>query len=85
MLLWSGVVLTAIVVLAAWLFVRRLSQRLDGLTHSYWELRYEQSRLRALVARLNPEAAPEDERPASAAEVAFVPLSSLKPRNKKPE
>jgi len=85
MLLWTVITMTAFAAAAALLLVRRLSQRLDSLTHSYWELRYEQSRVRALVARLDPESATQEERPAAAAEVAFVPLSSLKPRSKKSE
>jgi hypothetical protein len=85
MVLWIAVTMTAIAAVAALFLVRRLSQRLDSLTHSYWELRYEQSRVRALVARLDPESAPQEAPPAAAAEVAFVPLSSLKPRSKKSE
>jgi hypothetical protein len=85
MLSTIAVTLIAIAAVVALFRVRRLSQRLDSLTHSYWELRYEQSRVRALVARLDPESAPQEERPPATAEVAFVPLSSLKPRIKKSE
>ena len=69
---------TAIAV-AAFLKARRLAKRLERLTESYWELRYDHGQLRARVNRLDPEqaAAPEPERPAGT--TAFVPLSSLKP------
>jgi hypothetical protein len=85
MLLWTAVAVATLAALGALLVARRVSKRLDSLTHSYWELRYEQSRVRALVARLDPESAPRNEPAASAADVAFVPLSSLKPRSKKSE
>jgi len=66
-------------VLAAVAFVtaRRQSKRLDRLTESYWELRYEHGQLRARVNRLDPE----QQQPAAAAEPPannFIPLSSLK-------
>jgi hypothetical protein len=59
---------------------RRVSRRLDALTQSYWELRYDYTRLRSQVARLDPEqqepVAPE---PApQSASVSFVPLSSIR-------
>jgi hypothetical protein len=59
---------------------RRLSRRLDTLTQSYWELRYDFTRLRSQVSRLDPEQQPEEpaEPPAPASQVAFVPLSSIK-------
>ena len=66
-------------VLAAVAFVlaRRQSKRLERLTESYWELRYEHGQLRARVNRLDPEqqqAAAATEPPAN----NFIPLSSLK-------
>jgi len=70
----------ALVLAGAALFVaRRQSKRLERLTESYWELRYEHGQLRARVNRLDPEqqptAAPEAPH---AGTTAFVPLSSLK-------
>ena len=56
---------------------RRQSKRLERLTESYWELRYEHGQLRARVNRLDPEqhqAAAAAEPPAG----NFIPLSSLK-------
>jgi hypothetical protein len=65
----------------AFLRTRRVTRRLERLTESYWELRYEYGQLRARVARLEPPVTepgtselPEPARPAS----NFVPLSSLK-------
>jgi hypothetical protein len=77
--------LLSIMALAA---ARRLSRRLDALTQSYWELRYEYTRLRSQVARLDPEEVP----PADAAQdagagqaspsVTFVPLSAIRKKEK---
>ena len=68
----------ALVLAGAALFVaRRQSKRLERLTESYWELRYEHGQLRARVNRIDPEqqtAAAAAEPPAS----NFIPLSSLK-------
>jgi len=68
-----------LVALAAFLKARRLAKRLERLTESYWELRYEHGQLRARVNRLDPDlpaAAPEPA--AQASPTHFVPLSSLK-------
>jgi HAMP domain-containing protein len=69
----------ALVVAAMALFVaRRQNRRLERLTESYWELRYEHGQLRARVNRLDPE----QQNAATAAEPppasTFIPLSSLK-------
>jgi hypothetical protein len=73
-LLTGAAVLTAGVALV---IVRRQNKRLERLSESYWELRYEHGQLRAHVNRLDPgthAAKPEAEPPAS----NFIPLSSLK-------
>ena len=60
----------------AFLVARRQARRLERLTESYWELRYEHGQLRARVNRLDPE-----QQPAAAAEppaANFIPLSSLR-------
>ena len=51
---WSAGValLLAVVALAAG---PALARRLDALNQSYWELRYDYTRLRSQVARLDPE------------------------------
>jgi hypothetical protein len=61
---------------AALLVARRLSKRLERLTESYWELRYEHGQLRAHVNRIDPAAhasTASESQPAN-----FIPLSSLK-------
>ena len=75
--LLSGLAL--VVAVTAIVRARRLTKRLERLTESYWELRYEHGQLRARVNRL------DSEQPSQAAEsgpqtgtTAFVPLSSLK-------
>jgi hypothetical protein len=65
-----------VVAAVALLIARRQTRRLERLTESYWELRYEHGQLRARVNRLDPE-----QQPAAAAEPPasnFIPLSSLK-------
>ena len=61
---------------------RRVTKRLERLTESYWELRYDHGQLRARVARLDPEADASSATPAEPAgqsgATQFVPLSSLK-------
>jgi hypothetical protein len=69
-----------VLALVALVRAKRASRRLDRLTESYWELRYEYTELRAGIARLeSPEAvaAPKDASPQPGA-TNFVPLSSLK-------
>ena len=63
--------------------VRRVTRRLERLTETYWELRYDHGQLRARVAKLDPEAAAPDSGSGAAAAPksgsgSFVPLSSLK-------
>jgi hypothetical protein len=58
---------------------RQTARRLDRLTESYWQLRYEQGQLRARLGRLDPEQPPAPgDLPRSGTQTAFVPLSSLK-------
>jgi hypothetical protein len=75
-LLTGAAVLAAVAALTK---ARRLAKRLERLTESYWELRYEHGQLKARVNRLDPERPPAAEAPQTAgATTAFVPLSSLK-------
>ena len=64
--------------LGALVKARRAAKRLERLTESYWELRYEYGQLRARFNQLSPEhtARPEPS-PQSGAHV-FIPMSSLK-------
>jgi hypothetical protein len=78
MLLWllSG----AAVVVAAASLVRasRVSRRLQRLTQSYWELRYEHDRLQARFDRVSPAEGAAQVPPPPQAGTAFVPLSSVR-------
>jgi len=72
----------AVLALAAWAKARRVAARLERLTESYWELRYEHGQLRARVNRLDPDpvAAGNEAAPPARPADAFVPLASLKTR-----
>jgi hypothetical protein len=62
---------------------RRLSRRLDALTQSYWDLRYEYTRLRSQVSRLDPDTDPEPAAPpVSTPSVSFVPLSTIRKKDR---
>ena len=79
MALWVVAGLALLVAAVALSSARRLSRRLEALTKSYWELRYEFTRLRSQVSRLDPEQSEEPaEPPAAPSTVSFVPLSSIK-------
>ena len=81
MVLWALAVLALLAALISLQLVRRQARRLDALNQSYWELRYDYTRLRSQVARLDPEEAPAPETapaPAAPATVTFVPLSSMR-------
>ena len=68
-----------LVAAAAFSKARRLARRLERLTESYWELRYEHGQLRARLNRLDPDPSAAAAEPTAAPGVtAFVPLSSLK-------
>jgi len=71
--------------LAIWALVhaRGLARRVERLSESYWELRYECGQLRSQIARLETqtgisEAGVRPPRPEGPGQTAFVPLSSLK-------
>jgi len=86
-LLWLLIVAALLFALGAFLRARRVARRLERLTESYWELRYEYGQLRARVTRLEPPVTEAGAAggaggnlPQEAARPAgnFVPLSSLK-------
>jgi hypothetical protein len=69
-----------VVAILALLTVRRSVRRLERLTESYWELRYESGQLKARLTRVETASGLRDaeEEPRPAVPTAFVPLSSLK-------
>lgn len=78
--LWSIAGLGLVLALVACAWARRVARKLDALTQSYWELRYDYTRLRSQVARLDPEQ-PEIQAPdptPQQASVSFVPLSAIR-------
>ena len=81
MALWIIAAVALVVALAAFAAVRRVHRKVDTLTQSYWELRYDYTRLRSQVTRLDPaqaESQPAEPAPAS---VSFVPLSSIRKKD----
>ena len=66
---------------ASWSRAARLARKLDALTQSYWELRYDYTRLRSQVARLDPEQPEPEAPPPASSQVAFVPLASMKKKS----
>jgi hypothetical protein len=74
---WLLTIAAVFTAIAAWIKSRRLTRRLERLTESYWELRYEHGQLRARINRASSEDANQPD-PARAAGATFVPLSSLK-------
>jgi hypothetical protein len=79
--LWIVAGLALLLALAALSSARRSARKLEALNQSYWELRYDYTRLRSQVARLDPEqaeaAAEPSAAPAAPPAVTFVPLSSI--------
>ncbi len=76
--------LALVVALLALLTARRAARKLEALTQSYWELRYDYTRLRSQVQRLDPEVPGENNTPppqAAPSSVTFVPLASMKKKN----
>ena len=84
MLLWSTAVVALLLAAAAWYRAGRLARKLEALNQSYWELRYDFTRLRSQVSRLDPEQAEDAARQPAAADssVAFVPLSSIRKKDR---
>jgi hypothetical protein len=84
MLLWAFAVAGVLVACAAWARAGKTARKLEALNQSYWELRYDYTRLRSQVARLDPEseeAVAEASPSQPQGTVAFVSLSSMKKKN----
>ena len=82
-LLWLLTIAALFTGVAGWTKARRLARRLERLTESYWELRYEHGQLQSRLKRLGLDepgatgsVAGEPVEPRGT--TAFVPLSSLK-------
>lgn len=83
MLSWVVAGTGLLIALLALSLARRNSRRLDALTQSYWDLRYEYTRLRSQVSRLDPETAEPEAAapPAAPVPVSFVPLSTIRKKD----
>ncbi|MBA2305179.1 MAG: hypothetical protein H0W08_21470 [Acidobacteria bacterium] len=82
MVLWGIAGVALLVALAALMTARRVARKLEALTQSYWELRYDFTRLRSQVTRLDPDETDDaPPPPAATTQVAFVPLSSMKKKH----
>ena len=84
MLLWAFAIAGVLVACAAWVRAGKTARKLEALNQSYWELRYDFTRLRSQVARLDPEteeAVAEASPSQPTGQVAFVSLSSMKKKN----
>ena len=78
-LLWLLTGAAVVTAVAALLKARQLARRLERLTESYWELRYDHAQLRARLNRIDPDAsAAAPDPPRQSGTTAFVPLSALK-------
>jgi hypothetical protein len=82
MLSWLVAGVAFAVAVASWMRAGRAARKLDALNQSYWELRYDFTRLRSQVARLDP-GEPEAQAPAPPppGQLAFVPLSSIRKKD----
>lgn len=81
MVLWGIAGVALLIAVAALAHARRVGRKLEALTQSYWELRYDFTRLRSQVARLDPGEPAETPPAPPASQVAFVPLASMKKKN----
>jgi hypothetical protein len=80
---WLLTVVAVIVASIALVKARRANKRLERLTETYWELRYDHGQLRARLDRLDPQTsaspgAAQGEPRGKPGTTNFVPLSSLK-------
>ena len=82
MLSWLLAAVAFAVAVGAWMRAGRVKRKLDALNQAYWELRYDFTRLRSQVARLDPAEAEQMEPAAPPqGQMAFVPLSSVRKKS----
>ena len=81
MVLWVLTILALLAAAAALILVRRQARRLDALNQSYWELRYDYTRLRSQIARLDPAEVSEPQPEAPPPSMTFVPLSAIRKKS----
>ncbi len=62
MVAWVVSAVALLVAVAALALIRRQARQLESLTRSYWELRYDYTRLRSRLSRLDPEGDPSGPR-----------------------
>lgn len=80
-ILWFLTGVSLVAAFLAWNRARRADRRLEQLSQSYWELRYQHGELRAQVQRMTGEISAPSDTPAPPARQpaeAFVPLSALR-------
>jgi len=79
--LWGIAGIALLMAVVALALTRRVARKLEALNQSYWELRYDYTRLRSQVSRLDPAEQDADEPAPAPSQVTFVPLSSMKKKN----
>ena len=86
MLSWTIAGVAVIFAWAAWTRAGRVSRKLEALNQSYWELRYEYTKLRSQLSRLDPDEASSGDAvpvaPPATPSVSFVPLSTIRKKDK---
>ena len=81
MLPWVVAAVALGAAVGAWVRAGRVKRKLDALNQSYWELRYDFTRLRSQVSRLEPVASEEEPAAPPPGQMAFVPLSSVRKKS----
>lgn len=79
LLVLAGVAL--LIALIALAMARRVARKLEALHQSYWELRYDYTRLRSQMSRLDPGEPDDEPAPAAPSTSTFISLSSLKKKH----
>ena len=81
--LWILAGAALVAALVAWRQARRTAPRLEQVTQQYWELKYQYGELRVQLQRLAGDNAPAAAAPTRTPTEAFVPLTSLKPKERR--